>query len=110
VILLISPWLFAAEQVPTWTAVIGGAVITATALAAFTRLLEWEEWVNLVAGLCIAASPEVLGFTGLARAAWTHIIVGAPVARRHRAVADPGRSAPCTARMIVLLPWLAGSG
>jgi heme/copper-type cytochrome/quinol oxidase subunit 3 len=82
VILLISPWLlgFAAERVPTWTALIGGAVIAAAALAAFTRLLEWEEWVNLVAGLCIAVSPWVLGFTGLAKAAWTHIIVGVLVA------------------------------
>ena len=63
VILLISPWLlgFAAEPAATWSAVIGG-VIAAAALAAFTRLLEWEEWVNLVAGLCVAASPWLIGF------------------------------------------------
>jgi hypothetical protein len=82
VILLISPWLlgFAAEPAATWSAVIGGAVIAAAALAAFTRLLEWEEWVNLVAGLCVAASPWLIGFASAAAATWTHLAVGLPVA------------------------------
>jgi heme/copper-type cytochrome/quinol oxidase subunit 3 len=94
-ILLISPWLigFEAVQTPTWTAVIGGGIIAVMALAAFARLLEWEEWVNLVTGLCVAASPWLLGFTTLASAAWTHIIIGLLVAllaaiellRAHRA-------------------------
>ena len=82
VILLISPWLigFEAEQMATWTAIIGGAVIAAMAVAAFMRLAEWEEWTNLVAGLCVVASPWLIGFTAVARAAWTHIIIGAVVA------------------------------
>ena len=82
VILLVSPWLigFEAEGMATWTAIIGGAVIAIMAVAAFMRLLEWEEWINLVAGLCVAASPWLIGFTAVARAAWTHIIIGALVA------------------------------
>jgi hypothetical protein len=82
VILLVSPWLigFEAEGMATWTAIIGGTVIAAMALAAFLRLLEWEEWINLVAGLCVAASPWLIGFTAVARATWTHIIIGVLVA------------------------------
>ena len=82
VILLVSPWLigFEAEQLATWTAIIGGAVIAIMAVAAFVRLLELEEWINLVVGLCVAASPWLIGFTAVARAAWTHIIIGALVA------------------------------
>jgi hypothetical protein len=82
VILLISPWLigFATEPSATWSAVIGGAVISVMALAAFTRLLEWEEWINLIAGLCVAASPWLLGFMPVAGATWTHLIVGLMVA------------------------------
>jgi heme/copper-type cytochrome/quinol oxidase subunit 3 len=82
VVLLLSPWLigFGAERMAAWTAIIGGTVIVVMAIAAFMRLLEWEEWINLVAGLCVAASPWLIGFTAVARAAWTHIIIGVLVA------------------------------
>ena len=82
VILLVSPWLigFEAQRLATWTAIIGGAVIAIMAVAAFMRLLEWEEWINLVAGLCVAASPWLIGFTAVAGATWTHNIIGVLVA------------------------------
>lgn len=82
VILLISPWLvgFATEGTATWSAVIGGAVIAVTALAAFARLLEWEEWINLVAGLCVAVSPWLIGFASVRAATWTHLAIGLLVA------------------------------
>ena len=82
VILLISPWLigFATERAATWSAVIGGAVIAVMALAAFARLLEWEEWVNLVAGLCVAVSPWLIGFASVRAATWKHLAIGLLVA------------------------------
>ena len=51
-ILAISPLLlgYASAAEATWTAVIGGIVITAVAVAALSHMFEWEEWVNLVAG------------------------------------------------------------
>jgi hypothetical protein len=81
-ILLASPWLldFRAAQVPTWNAVISGAVIAIVAFAAFTRMREWEEWIGLAIGLWAMVSPWLLGFAGLRPAMWTHIIIGLLVA------------------------------
>jgi hypothetical protein len=81
-ILLASPWLlnFTAEQVPTWNAVISGAVIAIVAFAAFTRMREWEEWIGLAIGLWAMVSPWLLGFAGSRPAMWTHVIIGLLVA------------------------------
>ena len=78
VILLASPWAvgFAAAEVPSWNAVISGAVIAIVAFAAFVRLRAWEEWISLVVGLWVLLSRWVLGFAGLSSASWTHLIVG----------------------------------
>jgi SPW repeat len=81
-ILAISPLLlgYASAAEATWTAVIGGIVITAVAVAALSHMFEWEEWVNLVAGVCIAASPWLLGFAATTTAVWTLVTIGSLVA------------------------------
>ncbi len=81
-ILVWSPWLigFEMDRVAMWTAVIGGTVITLVAVAAFLRVLEWEEWTNVVAGGCVAIAPWVFGFAPVGAAMWTHLILGALVA------------------------------
>ena len=78
VILLISPWLldFSGHQLATWNAVASGAVIAILTFAAFVRTREWEEWVDLVVGLWVIASPWLLGFAGVSSALWTHLIIG----------------------------------
>jgi hypothetical protein len=43
-------------------------------------MFEWEEWVNLVAGVCIAASPWLLGFAATTTAVWTLVTIGSLVA------------------------------
>ena len=63
-IIFVSPWAlgFAAETRAAWTAWSGGVVIGAMAIAALLEFAEWEEWVALLVGAAVAASPWVLGF------------------------------------------------
>ncbi|WP_046864808.1 SPW repeat protein [Microvirga massiliensis] len=81
VILLISPSLlnFSVAPIATGTAVTGGIIIAMVAFAAFMRLLEWEEWVNLTTGLCVMFAPWLFEFAGMNSAAWTHTIIGLTV-------------------------------
>lgn len=43
----------------------------------FTR--RWQVWVSLVAGAWLFVSPWVLGYAGVAAAAWSAYILGAAV-------------------------------
>jgi hypothetical protein len=61
--LFVSPWLFAfAHGTAAVDARAGGAAIAAASIAALLVFSEWEEWVTLLAGLWMAASPFALGF------------------------------------------------
>jgi hypothetical protein len=81
-ILFLSPWLlaFRAENGATWNAWITGGVIGIVALMAAFQTYDWEEWVNLIAGLWALVSPWALGFSGVTHAMWTHVAVGIIVA------------------------------
>ncbi|MER9585604.1 SPW repeat protein [Mesorhizobium sp. M0051] len=80
--LAISPWYlgFAAEAYAAWNAWIAGAVIALIAVGALVAIHEYEEWANIVVGLCTLVSPWVLGFSAVAAALWAHVIVGVIVA------------------------------
>ena len=77
-ILFVSPWLlgFRGDLTPAWNAWIGGGIALLVALLAISQLRDWEEWINLIVGLWITASPWLLSFNGLASATWTHFLVG----------------------------------
>lgn len=63
VILLASPWLFTfAAGFQTQNALVTGIVIIVLSIAALTAFAVWEEWLNLIVGLWLIASPWVLGF------------------------------------------------
>jgi hypothetical protein len=62
-----------------WDAWILGAIIFLVSLSALARMAFWQERVNTVLGIWVFIAPFVLGFTGLANAAWNHWIVGALV-------------------------------
>lgn len=81
-ILFISPWLFGfrAETIPTWNAWIGGGAALLIALLATSQLRDWEEWLNLIVGLWIAASPWLLSFSAMAYAMWAHLLIGLCIA------------------------------
>lgn len=72
--LFASPWLFAFSGAKSATDDIVSAVLVgASSLAALIIFREWEEWINLVLGLWILASPWVLDFQIPAA---THVNVG----------------------------------
>lgn len=77
-ILFVAPWLFGFRH-ETWASVnawISGAVVILLAVLAAIRTHDWEEWLNVIAGLWIAASPWLLWFDDVASALWTHVIIG----------------------------------
>jgi hypothetical protein len=63
-VLFASPWLFAHAsedaRVDVWAS---GAAIAAISIAAVVAFADWEEWLNLLLGSWLIASPWVLGFT-----------------------------------------------
>jgi hypothetical protein len=81
-ILFVSPWFlgFRAEDYATWNAWITGGIIAVVALMASVQAYDWEEWVNLIAGVWAVISPWLIGFSGVATAMWTHVAVGLIVA------------------------------
>jgi hypothetical protein len=63
VLLFVSPWLFAfAHGAAGLDARAVGAAIAVASLAALLAFAEWEEWIVLLAGLWMTASPFILGY------------------------------------------------
>ena len=61
----------------TWNFVICGAIALVLAVAALTAYRMWEEWVDVVLGLWLIASPWILNFSTVRPALWSAIISGA---------------------------------
>jgi SPW repeat len=62
-ILFFSPWLFSLPRGAHWqTSETIGLFIEVLSIAALTAFAVWEEWLNLIAGLWLIASPWLLGF------------------------------------------------
>jgi len=78
VFLFVSPWLFGfrGASAAAWNAWIFGAIAAVIAAVAALRAYDWKEWLDVIAGLWITMSPWFLGFSGVAGAAWVHVIVG----------------------------------
>jgi hypothetical protein len=82
VLLFISPWVlgFSTERDPAGNAWVSGIVIGALAIGALGAFREWEEWLNLLAGIWVVAAPWVIGFTAITYAMWAHVLLGLLVA------------------------------
>ena len=80
--LVVSPWVLAytAEAQATGNAVAAGILIAGLALLAVYKVMAWEEWFSVALGLWLVASPWILGFSGVAAAMWSAVIVGLVVA------------------------------
>ncbi|MER9327875.1 SPW repeat protein [Mesorhizobium sp. M0488] len=79
-ILFFSPWMFAFAAGPqTQNALGSGIVIFVLSVAALAAFAVWEEWVNLIVGLWVLASPWVLGFQATT-AMSVHVVIGILVA------------------------------
>jgi hypothetical protein len=80
-LLFISPWIFHfSPGAESWNAWAGGGVIVLLSIAALSTFAEWEEWVNLIVGLWLLASPWALKFSDSTNAMRTAVIIGAIVA------------------------------
>jgi hypothetical protein len=80
VFLFVSPWLFAyASEGARIDLAASGAAIAAMSVAAIVAFADWEEWLNLLLGFWLIASPWALGFTHT-KAMHISIAVGAMVA------------------------------
>jgi SPW repeat len=79
-ILFFSPWLFSLSLgTPRQTAATAGLLIAVLSIAALTAFAVWEEWLNLIAGLWLIASPCLLGYQD-SNATKVHVVIGAGVA------------------------------
>jgi SPW repeat len=79
-ILFFSPWLFSLSLgTPRQTAAIAGLLIAVLSIAALAAFALWEEWLNLIVGLWLIASPWLLGFQG-SQAMTIDVVIGAVVA------------------------------
>jgi hypothetical protein len=79
-ILIFSPLIFSYPAgVETHNALISGAIIVVLSIGALAAFAVWEEWLNLIAGLWLIASPWVLKFQGT-NAMRVNVVIGAVVA------------------------------
>jgi hypothetical protein len=78
IILFIAPWLFGFSNEP-WAVLnarLAGGLVVMLALLATVRTYDWEEWLNVIAGLWIIGAPWMLWFDDVLAARWVHVIVG----------------------------------
>src|SRR5208337_2139339 len=82
VLLFLSPWAlnYSGEEMAARTAWIGGIAIAILSLAAIFQFMEWEEWLNLLVGLAVIASPYLFGFSEIPHALAAHFVLGLLVA------------------------------
>ena len=75
-ILFFSPWLFSLPAgAPRQIASIIGLFIAVLSIAALAAFAVWEEWVNLIAGLCLIVAPWLLSFED-SKAAMVDVAIG----------------------------------
>lgn len=57
--LLVSPWVlkYQSEKTLMWSAVIFGTLIAVIAAGALFRVAMWQEWGNVVLGICALIAP-----------------------------------------------------
>lgn len=94
VLLFISPWALqyagtsaaagggeaTGSFIAAWNAWITAIVVAGLAVAALLRFAEWQEWVIALVGLWLVISPWVLGFSAVAAALWSAVVIGVLVA------------------------------
>jgi hypothetical protein len=78
-ILFFSPWLFnLSAGAPRQTASVIGLLIAVLSIAALAAFAVWEEWLNLVAGLWLIATPWLFNFDD-SKAITVEVLIGTAV-------------------------------
>jgi uncharacterized membrane protein HdeD (DUF308 family) len=82
IFLFLSPSLFGYSSLAAaaWSTWISGIVIIILAFSELAAFSEWEEWVNLLAGIWVAVSPWLVGFASYRMAMRVHVLVGVAIA------------------------------
>jgi hypothetical protein len=64
--LAIYPWVmgYSENVAATRVSVVAGVLVFLVAGAALVRFAEWEEWLNMLLGVGVAASPFIFALTG----------------------------------------------
>lgn len=77
-ILLASPWVlgYSADTAATMNALVMGVILVLEEMLELGMHETAEEWIDLVAGAWLVASPFVLGFAAVTPAAACAIVVG----------------------------------
>lgn len=78
--LILSPWIlmFWTQSVALENAVVAGFALLLVEVVTLSAFRVWEEWLNVVLGAWLVASPFVLGVAG-ANAIANFVVVGALV-------------------------------
>jgi len=65
--LFVSPWMLSYTQMrlPVLNGDAVGVIVAAFSIAAMLKFTKWEEWINIVAGFWLIASPWILDYTSL---------------------------------------------
>jgi len=65
--LFVAPWMFNYSQVrlPVWNGDAVAIVVAVSSVAAMLKFNKWEEWISIVAGFWLIASPWLLDYTAL---------------------------------------------
>ncbi|WP_168210866.1 SPW repeat protein [Persicimonas caeni] len=88
VTLILGVWLFVspffglgdATAAATWNSWLIGGLVAVVSLFGLSRPRVWEEFVNLAAGIWIFFAPYLYNYSGVADAAWNHLLVGGAIA------------------------------
>ncbi len=77
---ILAPFLlgYSGMVVPTTNAIVVGLLVGILAAVRYlgTAALNWLSWINVVAGLWLAISPFVLGYSGVSAATVNDIVIG----------------------------------
>ena len=76
--LVLSPFIlgYAGEAAPARNAYVVGATIVVMAAAAIWAFQKWEEWISVLLGLWLIASPWALGYSAMQTPLWNQIVIG----------------------------------
>ncbi|MEE7462906.1 hypothetical protein MFUR16E_17450 [Methylobacterium fujisawaense] len=82
VALLMAPWYLGlgSATAAARNAFVYGGAITVVAALALAKSYDWEEYINLAAGLWVSIAPWALGFADLRYPVWLHVGIGLAVA------------------------------
>lgn len=84
-VLGVSPFIFgyADQSAALWTSLILGAIVVVVSIIGVSSKQadkRWIYWVIGLAGLLAVILPFILGYSGVASALWTSLIIGAILA------------------------------